>query len=415
MKRIAKFLFLTMSTALLASCGQGQTPAEPGQSTGVSDPTGTAAPTNTAGTDDPDNGAAGTPEPTDAAGTADPDNGAAGTPEPTDAAGTADPDNGAAGTPEPTDAAGTADPDNGAAGTPEPTDAAAPTDAAGTADPDNDTAGSALPEGYSVLCPEEISQKRPDVTYGTVVHKTYASKTTGLDRGVNILLPPNYDETKKYPVLYLLHGIFGNEYSLIQDASCKIPEISGNLAADGLAEEMLIVFPDMYAKTDPAQAPGFSAEAVAPYDNFINDLVNDLIPYIEENFSVLTDRENRAIAGFSMGGRETLFIGFSRPDLFSSVGAIAPAPGLTPGRDWAMSHPGQFQEEELVFDASAEVPDLMVCCGDSDKTVGKFPESYHKIMTANGVEHIWYEVPGADHDSTAIRSGLNNFLSSIFR
>ena len=254
MKRIAKFLFLTMSTALLASCGQGQTPAEPGQSTGVSDPTGTAAPTNTAGTDDPDNGAAGTPE---------------------------------------------------------------PTDAAGTADPDNDTAGSALPEGYSVLCPEEISQKRPDVTYGTVVHKTYASKTTGLDRGVNILLPPNYDETKKYPVLYLLHGIFGNEYSLIQDASCKIPEISGNLAADGLAEEMLIVFPDMYAKTDPAQAPGFSAEAVAPYDNFINDLVNDLIPYIEENFSVLTDRENRAIAGFSMGGRETLFIGHctgSRPD-----------------------------------------------------------------------------------------------------
>lgn len=366
-----------MSTALLASCGQGQTPAEPGQSTGVSDPTGTAAPTNTAGTDDPDNGAAGTPEPTDAA--------------------------------------GTADPDNGAAGTPEPTDAAAPTDAAGTADPGNDTAGSALPEGYSVLCPEEISRKRPDVTYGTVVHKTYASKTTGLDRGVNILLPPNYDETKKYPVLYLLHGIFGNEYSLIQDASCKIPEISGNLAADGLAEEMLIVFPDMYAKTDPAQAPGFSAEAVAPYDNFINDLVNDLIPYIEENFSVLTDRENRAIAGFSMGGRETLFIGFSRPDLFSSVGAIAPAPGLTPGRDWAMSHPGQFQEEELVFDASAEVPDLMVCCGDSDKTVGKFPESYHKIMTANGVEHIWYEVPGADHDSTAIRSGLNNFLSSIFR
>ncbi len=402
MKRIAKFLFLTMSTALLASCGQGQTPAEPGQSTGISDPTGTAAPTNTAGTNDSGNGTAGTPELTDAA-------------APTDAAGTADPDNGAAGTPEPTDAAGTADPDNDAAGTPEPTDTAAPTNAAGTADSGNDTAGSALPEGYSVLCPEEISQKRPDVTYGTVVHKTYASKTTGLDRGVNILLPPNYDETKKYPVLYLLHGIFGNEYSLIQDASCKIPEISGNLAADGLAEEMLIVFPDMYAKTDPAQAPGFSAEAVAPYDNFINDLVNDLIPYIEENFSVLTDRENRAIAGFSMGGRETLFIGFSRPDLFSSVGAIAPAPGLTPGRDWAMTHPGQFQEEELVFDASAEVPDLMVCCGDSDKTVGKFPESYHKIMTANGVEHIWYEVPGADHDSTAIRSGLNNFLSSIFR
>lgn len=81
-------------------------------------------------------------------------------------------------------------------------------------------------------------------------------------------------------------------------------------------------------------------EGIAPYDNFINDLANDLMPFIEENYSVLTGRENQAIAGFSMGGREALYIGFTRPDLFGYVLAIAPAPGLTPGTDWAMTHPG---------------------------------------------------------------------------
>ncbi|MDE7298620.1 MAG: esterase family protein [Lachnospiraceae bacterium] len=387
MKRTAKFLFLTLSAALLASCGQKEPQADP-----TREPELSATPDAAGNPTTPETKPTAEPEPTTPA--TEP------TTEPAPTKPAAEP----TAEPDPTEPAA------------DPTAEPAPTEPA--ADPtaeSNPTESGTLPDGFSALCPDEVSKKRADTAYGTVIHKTYASKTTGLDRGVSILLPPNYSDEKTYPVLYLLHGIFGNEYTLIQDASCKIPEISANLAADGLAKEMLIVLPDMYAKTDPAQAPAFTAEAVAPYDNFINDLVNDLIPYIEENFSVLTDRENRAIAGFSMGGRESLFIGFSRPDLFSSVGAISPAPGLTPGRDWAMSHPGQFQEEELVFDASAEVPYLMVCCGDSDKTVGKFPESYHRIMTENGVEHVWYEIPGADHDSTAIRSGLNNFLSSIFR
>lgn len=196
-------------------------------------------------------------------------------------------------------------------------------------------------------CPEAIYEKRANVTYSTVVHETYDSKTTGLTRGVNIVLPPNYDESKKYPVMYLLHGIFGDEYSFINDSNNKILEISGNLAAEGKAKEMIIVLPNMFAASDINQKPGFTAEGVAPYDNFINDLVNDLMPFIEENYSVLTGRENQAIAGFSMGGREALYIGFTRPDLFGYILAIAPAPGLIPGKDWAMTHPGQMQEDDL--------------------------------------------------------------------
>lgn len=264
-------------------------------------------------------------------------------------------------------------------------------------------------------CPTDATLKNADTAYGTVVHKTYDSKTTGLTRGVNVILPPNYDESKKYPVVYVLHGIFGNEHSMI-DSNNKLIEISANLAADGKAKEMIIVSPDMYAKTDVNQQPGFTQEAISPYDNFINDLTNDLMPFIEETYSVLTGRENQAIVGFSMGGREALYICFTRPDLFGYVMGIAPAPGLTPGKDWAMSHPGQMTEDELKIKNSDETPYLiMVCAGTNDGVVGKFPKSYHEIMERNGVNHIWYEVSGADHDARTIRSGIYNFFSSIFK
>ena len=167
----------------------------------------------------------------------------------------------------------------------------------------------------------------------------------------------------------------------------------------------------MYATSDPDLKPAFTNEAVAPYDNFINELTEDLIPYIESHYSVSTRQEDRGILGFSMGGRETLYIGINRPDLFGYIGAISPAPGLTPAKDWAMTHPGQLQEEELRFAQGAELPELlMICCGTRDSVVGQFPASYHNILEQNEVEHLWYEVPGADHDSQAIRSGLYNFM-----
>lgn len=263
----------------------------------------------------------------------------------------------------------------------------------------------------SADCPEEVFKKVEGRTYSSAEHITYDSKTTGLERGANVLLPVDYDPEKQYAVLYFQHGIFGDEYSLIGDPNNAIAEILGNLSAEGRAKEVIVVFPDMYATSDPQLKPGFTDEAVAPYDNFINELVDDLIPYMESHYSVLSDRDNRGILGFSMGGRESLYIGINRPDLFGYIGAISPAPGLTPARDWAMPHPGQMQEEELRFAEGAELPGLlMICCGTKDSVVGQFPASYHQILEENGVEHLWYEVPGADHDNRAIRSGLYNFM-----
>ncbi|MDD5936896.1 MAG: alpha/beta hydrolase-fold protein [Clostridiales bacterium] len=264
-------------------------------------------------------------------------------------------------------------------------------------------------------CPKGIYEIRENTNYPTAVHKVYHSNTTKLDRGVNILLPVNYNEEKKYPVLYMLHGIFGTENTLLYETECYLPQIAENLRLDGKAEEMIIVFPNMYATCDPEQKPAFQQEAVKPYDNFINDLVNDLIPYIEQNYSVYTDRDHRALLGFSMGGRETLFIGLNRPDLFGYFGAISPAPGLTAATDAMMSHPGQMKPEELYINDDCYLPHLLlVICGTNDQVVGKYPESYHKILTENKVEHIWYEVPDAEHDDFAIRSGFNTFIRNIF-
>ena len=263
-------------------------------------------------------------------------------------------------------------------------------------------------------CPASISETRKGVTYGAYTHGTYYSETCGMERGYSILLPADYSTEKQYPVLYLLHGIFGNEYSFSQDASNKIKEIVGNMAADGYIEETIIVCPDMYATTDPAQKPGFDGDSCLPYDNFINDLVNDLMPYIESEYSVLTGRENTYLAGFSMGGRETLFITLKKPELFGYVCAISAAPGIVATTDKFMTHPGSMEESEVKITEDAIAPEVLIlCCGSKDSVVGQYPKSYHEMLDANGTEHIWYEIPGADHDNNAIKSGLYNLFKQI--
>ena len=283
-----------------------------------------------------------------------------------------------------------------------------------TATPTPEPTPLVINDEIDVKCPASVTTTRKDVTYGAFTHGTYYSETCGMDRGYCILLPADYSTEKKYPVLYLLHGIFGNEYSFSQDASNKIKEIVGNMAADGYIEETIIVCPDMYAKTDPAQKPGFDGESCLPYDNFINDLVNDLMPYIEKEYSVLTGRENTYLAGFSMGGRETLFITLQKPELFGYVCAISAAPGIVATTDKFMTHPGMLEESEVKFAEGAVTPEVFIlCCGSRDSVVGQYPKSYHEMLEANGSDHIWYEIPGADHDNDAIKSGLFNLFKQI--
>lgn len=271
-------------------------------------------------------------------------------------------------------------------------------------------------EGIEVIqkCPAKYQKKSKDIDYGEIIKTDYYSTTCEKNRNVIIALPAGYTEEKEYPVLYVLHGIFGDETSMIGDGNSGVRIIMGNLAEEGLAEEAIIVFPYMYASKTREVCTAIDVENTAAYDNFVNDLTADLMPFLAQNYSVASGRENTAIIGFSMGGRESFAIGFTRPDLFGYVGAIAPAPGVTPGTDMFMAHPGQFAEEELVFEGESPFV-LMICSGDKDSVVGTFPKSYHEILSTNKVNHIWWEIPGSDHGDPAISSGLYNFCKEIFK
>lgn len=276
---------------------------------------------------------------------------------------------------------------------------------------DENNGGNTMLEKYQIeiFCPEELAKRRGDVTYPEINKTSYYSTTCEKNRNVNIMLPANYSTDKKYPVMYVLHGIFGDENSM-KDTSVAIR----NTISGGLAQEMIVVYPYMYASKTQDVCTAIDEANSKAYDNFVNDLVNDLMPFMAENYSVAEGKENTAVVGFSMGGRESLAIGLQRPDLFGYVGAIAPAPGLVPGKDWAMQHPGQFEEKDVVFHEEKPYV-LMVCCGDSDKTVGQFPKSYHELFDKNGVEHVWWEIPGSDHGDPAITSGIYNFVKNIFK
>jgi len=262
------------------------------------------------------------------------------------------------------------------------------------------------------IMPNEYMVKRDNVTYPQYTKIYYNSTTTETERPMNIILPNGYDETKQYPVLYYLHGILGDEDTMLVEDLGAIA-IYTNLLEDQKAKEMIIVAPNEYAPAPgTAVPPSFDQSHYDGYDNFINDLVNDIMPYMEQHYPILTGRENTALLGFSMGGRNSLYIGYTRSDLFGYIGAVSPAPGIVEAEDMFGYHKGLLQPEQLVAEHEPIVS--MVCGGTNDTVVGTFPRQYHEILETNNQKHIWFDIPGADHDITAITTGYYNFMASVF-
>ena len=173
-----------------------------------------------------------------------------------------------------------------------------------------------------------------------------------------------------------------------------------------------------------AQAHNCIAVMAGVENSFYQDMVHgsryftymteELPAYITRIFPASKRRKDTYIAGFSMGGRETIFITLQRPELFGYVCAISAAPGIVPTKDKFMSHEGQIQEDEMKFAEDAVEPNVfIVCCGTRDSVVGTYPKQYHELLEANGADHIWYEITGADHDNNAIKSGLFNLFKQI--
>ena len=248
-----------------------------------------------------------------------------------------------------------------------------------------------------------------------VEKKTYNCKFTGGQKSCNVVLPPNYDPNKKYPVMYILHGIGGDENSMVNGMG--VQELLSGLIASGKAEEMIVVLPSQFTSKNGAQGGfGINQETCAAYDNFLYDISDSLIPFIEANYPVKTGRENRAITGFSMGGREAIYIGLMRPDLFAYVGGACPAPSITPGKDMFMEHPGCMTESEMKFrDVGPEPNVFMITGGTNDSVVGTFPKQYSDILTRNGVEHVYQSIPGGGHGDNSVKPHLYTFYRYAFK
>lgn len=261
--------------------------------------------------------------------------------------------------------------------------------------------------------PEGIDQKDPWNYYGKLKKYQYDSRTAKRKTNVNVLLPPNYSKEETYPVLYLLHGYYDDE-DWMADDRVSLRRILGNLISTGQAKEMIVVMPYIYCSPDRKTCTGMDLENSLAYDNFINDLLTDLKPFIEKKFSVATGRENTAVTGFSMGGREAIYIGIRHPDLFGYVGAVCPAPGLTPGSD-LKQHPGQIQEEELVFPEGQEPYLFLLSAAENDPAVGKVPYQVHNLLENNGVRHLWNVLTEGGHDASSVRLHLYNYLRMVFR
>lgn len=282
-------------------------------------------------------------------------------------------------------------------------------------------------------CPNKYTRKQSNVTYakdwreysdGRSERKggeSYYSSVCGRNLVLNVVLPQGYNDEankkKEYPVLYVLHGFFGHRYSMMTDQACDT--VIANAIAAGVAEEMIVVYPDIFASKDSnyLEPKAFNdQEGIAAYDRFVEVMVKDLMPYISKNYRVAEGRENTAVFGFSMGGRESLAIGFTHPDKFGYIAAACPAPGLVPAQDWANNHPGQFKKEsELVFPEKNKPYLLIIGAADNDGVVGSFPEEYHKILDKNKTEHLFYFVKDSGHDNPAIQSVCYNFIANIFK
>ena len=262
------------------------------------------------------------------------------------------------------------------------------------------------------LMPSEYEEKREGVKYSEFQKLTYFSSAAGRDTNVNVMLPPDYSEEKEYPVLYILHGFYDNEDWMTRPA-VNFGTIYGNLLAEGNAKEMIIVLPYIFCDKNMPYCTGMDLANCYAYDNFINDLTTDLMPFIESCFSVAKGRENTAITGFSMGGRESLFIGYERPDLFGYIGAVCPAPGLVEIPNSPM-HPGQMTAEEMIF-ADDKPFILLVSSSEIDGVVGSSPDDYRRIMKGNQVEFLSHVMKTTGHDHSSVKPHLYNFLQLLFK
>jgi enterochelin esterase-like enzyme len=293
-----------------------------------------------------------------------------------------------------------------------PAQTPAPSPAPGQAAPGNPETPRARMSRPVVLQPDDVPaypeapaalfERREGIPHGKLELIEYDSKTVGTKRKMNVYTPPGYSTATKYPVVYLLHGIGGDETEWLRFAKPDI--LFDNLLADGKIVPFVAVFPNGRAQKNDHLQPGENAFATAPaFAVFERDLFDDVIPAIESRYSVKTDRESRAIAGLSMGGGQTLNFGLTHLDRFAWIGGFSSAPNTKPPAELIPDPAALKRQAKLVF----------LSCGNKDGLMD-ISQRMHAYLKEHGVPHVWH-VDGNAHDPAHWRSALYGFTQRLFR
>jgi enterochelin esterase-like enzyme len=260
---------------------------------------------------------------------------------------------------------------------------------------------------------------------------------------MRVYTPPAYSEKEKYPVLYLLHGIGGDDREWTE--ACHANLIVDNLLAENNVPPMVMVFPDGNSSRTvadlgaaasaraargadaggvqaaqgrgaaPAGAPsgapgagaarggrgGMSMEAwLTPFEN---DLLKDIIPYIDSHYSVYADHAHRALAGLSMGGGQTLNIGLVHPEIFAYVGGFSSAPDTKQPPSTLVPDPSVPKQLKLIW-----------LSGGSQDGLLPITQAVHAYLKENAVPHV-YNIDGGKHDNLEWDNNLYLFSQRIFK
>ena len=250
-----------------------------------------------------------------------------------------------------------------------------------------------------------------DVPHGEVRTVYYYSKVDEAWRPLMVYTPAGYNESKQaYPVVYIQHG-GGEDHRGWMDQG-RTAQIMDNLIAAGKAVPMIVVSANSNVqRRNGGMGGGYSWQGM---QTFRSELIDDVIPFVDQNYRTIKDRKSRAMCGLSMGGGQSFYIGLRSPEVFANVGVFST--GMFGGIAGASN-----------FDLEAEVPGMLtdtktfnqqldvffVSCGEQDPRIN-YTRDIVKKMRDGGVEVRFNSYPG-DHEWQVWRKSLHEFAQYLFR
>ena len=256
--------------------------------------------------------------------------------------------------------------------------------------------------------PKSLPWEINNVPRGKLHRHFYKSAVAGDERDFIVYTPPDYNPTsrKKYPVLYLLHGFSDDATAWPTVGRANV--ILDNLIARGEAKPMMIVMPLGYGTMDYVRG-GWTGTRRSEmrqisFDKFRDNLLQEVIPQVEKSYPVSVDRKNRAIAGLSMGGAESLYVGLNALDRFAWVGAFSSG-GLS--TNYSKEYP-QLDEK-----ANRQLRLLWLACGKDDRLIGS-NQQFIEWLKSKKMNYIWQESPGG-HNFRVWRRYLAEFAPQLFQ